>query len=130
MKNYVYINELGDPNVVAYEEGMEQPGRDYLTGKERENVLTEMRMEVGEIVTDEAPSDDITVMAGKYKGLTTMQATLARQGNFGFVNLHTNDSENGRGDRKWYEFDSNRTRHQGEPLLTRSEAIEQGYAIG
>lgn len=48
----------------------------------------------------------------------------------GFVNLHTNDNENGKGDGKWYALDSDKTQHDGEPEMTRGEAIKAGIDIG
>jgi len=48
----------------------------------------------------------------------------------GFINLHTNDKENGKGDGKWYSLDSNKTQHVGEPEITRGQAIAQEIEIG
>lgn len=49
----------------------------------------------------------------------------------GFVNLHTNNEQNSKGDKKWYALsDSSRTRHEGEPLMTKAQAVAAGYEIG
>jgi hypothetical protein len=48
----------------------------------------------------------------------------------GFVNLHTNNEENGKGDGKWYTLDSGKTQHTGEPTMTRGEAIAKNIELG
>ena len=49
----------------------------------------------------------------------------------GFVNLHTNNSENGNGDGLWYPLDHpTKVKHMGEPEMTMLDAILQGIEIG
>lgn len=48
----------------------------------------------------------------------------------GFVNYHTSDDLDGRGDKKWYEFGGSKIRHKGDTLMTKTEAVEAGIEIG
>lgn len=49
---------------------------------------------------------------------------------FGFVNLHTSDNLDGSGDGVWYPFNSAKTRHKGDTIMSRGDAVAQGIKIG
>lgn len=49
---------------------------------------------------------------------------------YGFVNLHTSDSLDGKGDGKWYPFGGGKTRHTGDTTMSRDEARARGLEIG
>lgn len=48
----------------------------------------------------------------------------------GFVNYHTSDNLDGKGDEKWYDFGGSKIRHKGDTLMTKQEAIDAGIVIG
>ena len=60
----------------------------------------------------------------------TSLADLMKNAEAGFVNLHTDNNENGNGDGKWYALDSKLTQHTGDTEMPRGEAIAQGIEIG
>lgn len=48
----------------------------------------------------------------------------------GFLNLHTNNSQNNAGDGKWYPLTSNKVQHTGDPSMSMLDALIAGYEIG
>lgn len=48
----------------------------------------------------------------------------------GFVNTNISNSEDGRGDGKWYEFGKGRVHHLGDEVMTKEQALSEGIEIG
>lgn len=48
----------------------------------------------------------------------------------GFINLHTSDVEDNRGDKKWYALGTGKIKHQFDPMMSKSAAIASGFEVG
>lgn len=95
---------------------------EQINEKELEAVaaVEELKLLVSGKLVCKAVTEDSSFMTEQELGLL----------DFGFHNLHTTNENDGKGDGKWYPFNAGKTRHTGDTIMSRQQAVLDGIEIG
>lgn len=83
-----------------------------------------------ECIAENMADPDIFDREGEAEAILQAVRDEAMAAQLGFINLHTDNEQNGGGDGKWYPIGGERTQHVGDFVMSRGAAQSAGIEIG